>query len=442
MSCSRALNPRKTITCSLLGCALLLSPVVMADLLKPSVSGHLKYQIQSIHYPSHSIYRDVYGSSSTDHLVDGRVKLAAREGAVDLQVDYQVQTLHGDRLRSHQLYNDLAMVQAYPEDDRRILDLSKVVSEHSDTVLLHRLDRFNFTYSNENTVVRIGRQVLSWGNGLIFNPVDFFNPFDPVALDTEYKMGDDMLYGQYLLPQGDDLQAVVVGRRDARGAISARNSSKVVKYHAWVDNWLHHWVKAPTLLAGAEVDFLLGQHYDDEIVAAGLVSNVGGAVWRTDLMWTRTEHDMVFSAVANISYSSTWAGNNVSLLAEYFYNGFGLESDDYSLDAIYADEDLPARLRRGELYTIGRHYLGLAATVELTPLWLATPTLLLNLDDQSALLQLGSRYDLAQNWHFIGALNLPLGSKSTEYGGLRIGSGSTNTIATDGGFYAQLAFYW
>jgi len=37
---------------------------------------------------------------------------------------------------------------------------------------------------------------LSWGNGLVFSPMDIVNPFDPTAVDTEYKAGDDMLYGQ------------------------------------------------------------------------------------------------------------------------------------------------------------------------------------------------------------------------------------------------------
>lgn len=401
------------------------------------VSGHLKYQVQAFRYPEHSIYRDAFGRSSVDHLVDGRLKFRAREGAFDFQVDYQLQVLHGDRLRSTQTINDVALAQPFPKDDLRIMDLSKVVSEHSDTVLLHRLDRFNVGYSSDKAVLRLGRQVLSWGNGLIFNPVDFFNPFDPAALDTEYKVGDDMIYGQYLFSQGDDVQAVVVGRRDGRGSISSRHSSKVVKYHAWLDNW----VSNPGPFVGAELDLLIGQHYDDEIVAAGVVSSLGGAVWRGDVMWTRTSDDTVFSAVANISYATTWRGHNTTLVAEYFYNGFGLSADSYSLAKIIQHEDLQRRLSRGELYTIGRHYLGLAATVELTPLWLATPTLLMNLDDQSALLQLGTRYDLAQNWHFIGALNIPLGSKGTEYGGLRSGFG-TATLSSDGGIYAQLAVYF
>jgi hypothetical protein len=32
-----------------------------------------------------------------------------------------------------------------------------------------------------------------WGNGLVFQVLDLFNPFPPNAVDREYKPGSDML---------------------------------------------------------------------------------------------------------------------------------------------------------------------------------------------------------------------------------------------------------
>ncbi|MGQ9427418.1 hypothetical protein ACXYTJ_03985 [Gilvimarinus sp. F26214L] len=405
-------------------------------LLDLDLQGHLKYRYQTVRYPAHSIYQQSYGETSNDHLLDSRFKFSSREGRLDLQVDYQVQALYGDRLSTELVTGSPASAAAYPEDDRRVVDLTKVVSEDDDTALLHRLDRFNIGYSSDKLVLRAGRQVLSWGNGLMFNPVDFFNPFDPAALDTEYKVGDDMLYGQYLFANGDDLQAVAVGRRNERDSVTADASSLVIKYHGWLDNWLHS-----ETLAGAELDLLVGEHFDETILAAGLVKSVGGAVWRGDLMFTDTADDTVLSGVINLSYSWTWSGTNISGAAEYYYNGFGLSDGTYTLPEVSADQPLRDRLGRGELYTLGRNYLGLSATIELTPLWLLAPTLLTNLDDQSALLQLGSRHDLAQNWHLIAALNLPLGSKNTEYGGIKSGFGES-TLASEGGVFLQLAYYF
>ena len=36
-------------------------------------------------------------------------------------------------------------------------------------------------------VVCVGRQAVTWGNGLIFNPMDLFNPFSPVDIERDYK---------------------------------------------------------------------------------------------------------------------------------------------------------------------------------------------------------------------------------------------------------------
>lgn len=422
----------------ILGACMASAPLAAANgLLEPSLSGHAKYRFQAARYPTHSVYNAVYGDSSTDHLLDSRWKLSSREQQFDIEIDYQLQALHGDRLRSTQLIGGPDISQPYPDDDRRVFDFTKVIGDDEDTAILHRLDRFNIGYTGENTVLRVGRQVVSWGNGLIFNPVDFFNPFDPAALDTEYKTGDDMVYGQYLMNNGDDLQGVVVGRRNASNSLAGNEGSSAIKYHSWLDNWL----REDSFLAGAELDLLIGEHYDDAILAAGLVKSFGGAVWRGELMFTRTDRDEVVSGVTNLSYSWVWANTNFSGMIEYYYNGFGLDDGDYSLAAIQQDDDLQARLSRGELYNLGRHYLGLSASAELTALWLFTPTLLVNLDDQSALLQLSSSHSLAQNWEFLGALNLPLGSKNTEYGGIKTGVGQS-TIATDGGLFAQLAFYF
>jgi len=85
--------------------------------------------------------------------------------------------------------------------------------------------------------------------------VVFFNPFDPAAIDTEYKTGDDMLYAQYLLDSGDDVQAVWVGRRDQDDDVDADVSSLAFKYHRFSE--------------ASEFDLLVAEHYDESIVALG-----------------------------------------------------------------------------------------------------------------------------------------------------------------------------
>ena len=237
----------------------------------------------------------------------------------------------------------------------------------------------NIGYTTERAAFRFGRQAVSWGNGMVFTPMDVFNPFDPAAVDTEYKSGDDMVYGQYLFDDGSDLQAVAVVRRNpVSGDVERKQASLAVKYHGF--------------LGLNEYDLLAASHYDDLLLGLGGNLSIGGAVLRGDLTWTRTDLENVMSGVVSVSYSWTWGGTNVSGLLEYFRSGFGQAGGAYAPPDLLANPDLLRRLERGELYTLARNYLAASATLELTPLVLLTPTFLINLDDPSALGQIVMRY--------------------------------------------------
>ncbi|MGD9020493.1 MAG: hypothetical protein PVF46_01750, partial [Lysobacterales bacterium] len=298
---------------------------------------------------------------------------------------------------------------------------------HDDKATLARLDRASIGYTGDKAVLRFGRQAVSWGSGMLFTPMDIFNPFDPTAVDKEYKTGDDMLYAQYLQDNGNDLQAVAVVRRDlVSGNVEQDQSSLALKYHGF-------W-------GGSEYDLLLAEHYDDRVFGASFSSDLGGAVWRTDLVWTDTRSGGVFSTVAGASYSGVLGGRNWTGFLEYFYNGHGV-SDGFSAQDLAAQPDLLQRLARGELYNLGRHYLGASVTLEMTPLVLLTPNLFVNLEDPSALAQLVLAWDWQENIQLLGALSVPLGPDGSEYGGIEVEQGGPY-LSTGASLFAQLAWYF
>jgi hypothetical protein len=404
---------------------LVLSPTLGAQILQLE-NGHAKGQYLASSFPDDSLFRDYIDNPAQDLNGELRLILAGRENRWSWQGDYQVITRRGDTLElSRALAQSPLVSDAVPSDDRRLMDLTQVIFEHDDWLLAHRLDRFHVAYTGDKTVLRAGRQAVSWGNGLIYNPVDFFNPFDPSAVDKEFKSGDDMLYGQYLQDSGNDWQAVSVWRRDdSRDTGSAQNTT-ALKYHAFIGE--------------QELDLLAARHYRDDIFSVGGVSSLGGAIIRGDLVFTDTDNDRYVSAVANLTYSWVAFDKNVSGVIEYFYNDMGLHDDDY--DQLEQSEDLISRISRGELYTVGRHYLAGGVTVELSPLLLFTPNVFLNLLDQSGLTQLVMQYDLAQNWQLLVAANFPFGSNGTEYGGLDTPV-EGKQLSTGPGLFTQIALYF
>lgn len=407
-----------------------LLPVLCARAEIPGFAGgHAKLQATATLYPDGSLWRDALGASDLDRGAELRLRWQQRAGGWEAAADYQLLTRHR---QSAALAPALAGTgssgqPALPDDDRRWWDLTHEIDSSEDSLTLQRLDRLHVGYSNERVVLRLGRQAVSWGNGLLFNPVDVFNPFDPTAIDTEYKTGDDMLYGQYLLPSGSDWQLVRVQRRDDRGQVSSAASSTALKFHGFG--------------AEREYDLMLARHFDAVLVAAGASSNLGEAVLRGDLLFADTAAGWVGSAVVNAAWSWTWGGRNMSGVLEYFFNGHGLREADYSVDTLVREEALRERLQRGELFTLGRHYLGASLLVEMTPLVQLTPSLFANLGDGSALAQLALRWDLHQDWQVLGALNLPLGPAGTEYGGLRVEAEGAD-LATGPALFAQLAWYF
>ncbi len=400
--------------------------------------GHAKYRFLMNTLPDDSLFQDFVDSPMIDHNGDLRLLFDWRKDKTSVVADYQLIAQHGDSFTlAKNLPGSVIISDLVADDEHRLFDLTHVLSEDNNSALVHRLDRLYAEYTTNDAVARFGRQAISWGNGLIYTPMDFINPFDPSSIDKEYKTGDDMLYGQYLQKNGNDLQAVWVIRRNNNGDVSSDVDSVAAKYHGFAGD--------------KEFDLLLAEHYDDTMVGIGGITDIGGAIWRGDITLTRTGNSLaqtknVASLVTSLSYSWLGWGHNFSGIIEYFYNGFGQTNGDYSPAALTANPDLVERIIRGELFTLGRHYVAASAMVEMTPLWLLTPNVFVNASDGSFLAQLVSSYDLKQDWQLLVALSLPVGASGTEYGGIDsgiAGPGTTNKmLSTELNLFAQLAWYF
>jgi len=372
--------------------------------------GRLAGRLVLAGYPEGSLFRDLTGPRSLDGDLEWRLNLTVRRGPLSLEAGYQLVGLFGDTIDfTRDLPEGLRpLVGRYPRDDARLFDLTYVFRDEGRSAFVQRLDRLSAGYTGEKVVVRFGRQALTWGNGMIYTPMDILNPFDPAAVDKQYKLGDDMLYSQLLRDNGDDLQGVVVFRRNTgTGDVDGDSSSFALKYHA--------------LMGRGELDLLVARHFGEALVAGGGSLSVGGAVWRGDAVFTLTDEKTRLTAVTSVSYSWVWGGKNMSGVAEYFFNGFGQPDGEYDPESLAGNPELLQRLARGELFTLGRHYVVGSTLMELHPLFHLTPNVFVNLSDGSALVQIVTQNDLKQDLVLLGALGLPLGPDGTEFGGIETG---------------------
>jgi len=128
--------------------------------------GRLASRFVATSYPENSVFRDLIGSSSEDLGVDGRLTFGATRGRWDLKADYQLIALYGDTVEATRQFPPelLVLSPRLPLDDRRLFDLTHVFTDDGKLAVLQRLDRLSAGHTTEKSVLRFGRQAITWGN--------------------------------------------------------------------------------------------------------------------------------------------------------------------------------------------------------------------------------------------------------------------------------------
>jgi hypothetical protein len=413
-------TPAARVLAVLVGCLLMLcahqSPAASPNDGSPvdvQWSGHLRTIGTATFIDRQSIYQftdtGLYEDGQAELRLKNQIFLGSRWS---LETHYEAVVAGGDtrannsdlsRMFSGQFLNSYASSSVI-SDGRRFFNLTRILADEDDVVAYHRLDRLNLNYTPSWGSLHIGRQALTWGNGMVFNPMDLFNPFAPAAVQRDYKVGDDMLLAQVNLGRHEG-QILYVPRRDpASKDLSDRQSSYAAKLHL--------------NLGTLEADLMAARHFDDDILAWGATGYLGDAAWRLNAVYTMVSEtynqDDFFQVVANMDYAWLWGGKNVYGMLELFYNGLG-DNDDYarSLASPYTAD----RLSRGDLFTLGNCYMAMLLQIELHPLVSNHWTVIANLQDPSGLVQPQLLWDAATNLQLILGAQWHWGAGGTEYGG-------------------------
>jgi hypothetical protein len=356
---------------------------------------------------------------------DLRLTWEPSRGPWSLQLHYEATAAYGD---------SVALARAgstalAPPPPSTWLDLEGVLVDSGRARGVQRIDRLAVTYANPDWVVRVGRQALSWGAGLVFRPLDLFDPFAPNATDTEYKPGADMVYVQRLFADGSDLQLIAVPRPPRAGAaVTADASSFAAHFH--------------TTILGHQTTWLVARDHGDWTGAVGVSGPLGGAAWNVEVMPTAVKDGRTrVSGLVNISDAVTLLHRNATVFAEYFHNGFGV-SGGAPFDVADLPADLRDRVARGQLFSLRRDYFAAGLTLEASPLLNISPTLILNLDDGSAFALLAATYSLADNLTLVAGAQAALGAAGTEFGGLPLSPANPLTVAAPSRLYLQLRRYF
>jgi hypothetical protein len=337
---------------------------------------------------------------------------------LSLQTHYEAAFSGGDtRRKSFELLDRLGFSDAdgllftQPiEDDRRLMDLTGILEDEKGYVGYHRLDRLALGITHKNVGLILGRQAQTWGNGMIFNPMDLFNPFSPTDILRDYKTGDDMISLRFSTENSSNFHLLAVPRRNPDHDVDPDCASLAGKWHFSKNS--------------ADYDIMAARHYQDYVVGFGATGYLKNTAWRIDGTWTflhddpdlKDEKQGYPALSANMDYSWVWREKNFYGFVELYHNGLG-RSDP--LEAL-ADIQILDRIMRGELFTLGQNYFSALLQCELHPLFNAYCTVIANLHDGSTIFLPRAVWDVAENIQFIFGGILFQGGQDTEYGGIPI----------------------
>lgn len=313
-------------------------------------------------------------------------------------------------------------------DNYRFFDFSKTLDDENRYILYHRLDRFSLTLHSDWSTLRIGRQAITWGNGLVFNPIDLFNPFAPTDIERDYKMGDDMINAQISYEKIGDLQLLYVPRRDPEDQdVKWTESSLAGKIH---------------FTAGiTEFDIITAHHYKDIVAGISSAGYLMDAAWRLDVTWTFIDEDSqkenFLSLIANIDYSWVWSNKNLYGFVELYFNGIGNEKYSETI----SDPIITERLLRGDLFVLGKKYISTGMQAQAHPLVNVYLTVICNIADPSAVFQPRIIWDAVEDIQLTLGGNINIGPSESEFGGFTI-PGTNYAYKTSDTVYLWLTCYF
>ncbi len=315
-------------------------------------------------------------TASAQGIVDGRLKLDVRGGELLRFQAHQTLTAWAPGTGAGSTGLGSAGVELTSEEAVALtFELTPDADEAGAMTARTRTDRLWLGLSVPHLDVRVGRQAVSFGKGLMFTPMDLVNPFTPATVDSEYKPGVDSVRADAYWGMANQvtLVAAYAGSWDAEGMVFAGYGQTTVG--VW-DLGLFAGLVRRDLVSGVAV--------------AGSVGPVGVTAEATVTVPAQAlDEDPFVRATAG----GMWIPTERLTLSGAVY----FQSNGASDPSEYLGRYQEPRYERGELWAVGRWYAGLSAGFQASPTLSASLFAIANLEDQSALLGPGLAWSVSSN---------------------------------------------
>jgi hypothetical protein len=219
----------------------------------------------------------------------------------------------------------------------------------------------------------VGRQAVGWGRGALFSAVDLFSPFTPLEVDREWRRGVDAVNGDWKMTGTSSLNLVAAFGASLDDSVLGL---RLRGYLGEVDGEFLFARRAADLMAGLTSSWVMGPA---EVHAEAALFKTPG-----DAPGGLPAHgDLVPKAVLGVSNNFN-LGGGLSVVLEYHYSGFGVESAP-DLPVWLAKPDYLKRYLRGDTQITGRQAVALVAGTSFSQEWSGSLQVIQSLVDSSNL---------------------------------------------------------
>ena len=305
----------------------------------------------------------------------------------------------------------------------RISQLDSAIGEEdAEMSYRHELDRAFVAFHSERTDVKIGRQAIGLGRGVLFGAVDMLSPFTPLEVDREWRRGVDAIKIDTQLPGSDTWSLGLIA---AFGDEAEWDESALIgRLRGYVGDF--------------DAELIFGKRGEDTMFGGTFSAPIGDAEVHGEIAVFDTPEFFedgglfgadgnVAKAVVGVSYNFD-VGGGLSVITEYHFSGFGCESasdldpDSPTFDAAYATRFL-SRFQRGDMQITGRRALALSLRYNAAGAFLPGLLVMGNPDDGSGVVSPSLTWDASENVTVAMSYFAPFGREpegdidQSEYGG-------------------------
>jgi hypothetical protein len=322
-------------------------------------------------------------------LVDNRLRLNFQARFVE-SVSFSLSYSISSRIQDPSLFEGQLFPAGIELDRYRALDFRRQLYPQENSTqgslgVFHNLDRACLSFRAGGADIFIGRQAIAWGSARVINPTDVIAPFTFEELDTEDRVGVDAV--RVRVPTG------FMGEFDA----------------GWVFGRNFNLSRSAVFLRGkfysgkTDISLLFLDFQNNLLAGVDIARAFGGAGF-----WVEGAYVLVKALAPNFegakkNYLRLTIGTDYSFrdgtyaFVEYHYSGAGASQPQNYLQAI-----AKPGVSEGAVYLMGRHYLAVGFSHQITPLLTLTTQALVNLGDPSCFIAPLLEYNLAENIYLSG----------------------------------------